>query len=75
VTQQLNAGLSSPIVDIIRTHIHTYTNTCALGLLWRSEQVVTEAATYTTQNEHKGRTSLPSAGFELAIPKIKLPHT
>jgi hypothetical protein len=35
-------------------------------LLWTSDQLVTEAATYTAYNKHKRRTSMPSAGFELA---------
>jgi hypothetical protein len=35
-----------------------------------SEQLVAEAATYTTHNKHK-RTSMPSSGFEPAIRAAK----
>jgi hypothetical protein len=47
------------------THTHT------VGLLWTSDQLVAEAATYTTHNKHKRRTSIPSAGFELIIPAVE----
>ena len=43
---------------------HTHTKT---GLLWTSDQLVLEAATYTTHNLHNRRTSIPSAGLEHAI--------
>ena len=36
-----------------------------------SDQFVAEAATYTTHKIHNGRTSMSSAGFELAIQAIK----
>jgi hypothetical protein len=36
-----------------------------------SAQLVAETATYTTHNKHTRRTSIPSAGFEPAIPLIK----
>jgi hypothetical protein len=36
-----------------------------------SDQLVTQAATYTTHNKYKRRTSVPSAVFEPAIPAIK----
>jgi hypothetical protein len=32
------------------------------------DQLVAEAATYTKYNKHKRRTSMPSTGFEPAIP-------
>ena len=35
------------------------------------DQLVAENATYTTQNKQKRRTSLPSAGFQPAIPAFK----
>jgi hypothetical protein len=47
------------------THVHP------AGFFWTSDQVVAEAVTYTTHNWHKRRTSMPSAGFEPAIPAIK----
>jgi hypothetical protein len=40
-----------------------------------SDQLVPEAATYTTYNKHKRRTSMPSVGFELAITTIKRVQT
>jgi hypothetical protein len=52
------------------THTHTHTNTHTAGLLWKSDQPVAENTTYTTNNKHKGRTSMPSAGLESAIPAI-----
>jgi len=36
-----------------------------------SDRPVAEAATYTTQNKHKRQKSIPTSGFELAIPGIK----
>ena len=46
-------------------------HTHPVGLLWTSDQLVAEAATYTSHNKHKRRTSMPSARFELAIPAVK----
>ena len=37
-----------------------------------SDQLVAEAAVYTTDSEHKRQTSMPPAGFEPAIPGIRL---
>jgi hypothetical protein len=37
-----------------------------------SDQLVAEAAVYTTHSEHKRQTSIPPAVFELAIPAIGL---
>jgi len=51
------------------THIHP------VGLLWTSDQLVAEAATYTTHNKHKWKTSIPSSEFEPAIPKNEWPRT
>jgi hypothetical protein len=39
-----------------------------------SEQLVTEASTYTTHNKYKTQITLPSADFEAAIPAIKRSH-
>jgi hypothetical protein len=39
-----------------------------VGLLWRSDQPVADAATYTTHSKHKRRTPMPPAPFELVIP-------
>jgi hypothetical protein len=40
-----------------------------------NDQLVAEDATYTTHNKHKRRTSMPSTGFEPAIPAIQWPQT
>jgi hypothetical protein len=40
-----------------------------------SDQLVAQAATYTTQNQRKTRTLISSAGFEPAVPAIEGPHT
>jgi hypothetical protein len=53
---------------------HTIRRTA--GLFWTSDQPVAEASTYTGQhNIRKRRTSMPSVGFEPAIPVTKLPQT
>jgi len=39
--------------------------------LCRTDQLVSEAASYTRQNKHKAPTSMLSAGIEPAIPTIK----
>jgi hypothetical protein len=70
-TQQPNTGLGRLTVEVSGSHTRTHAHTHAAGLLWTSDQFVAEAATYTTHNKHNRRTSMPSAGFELAIPAIK----
>ena len=40
-----------------------------------NDQLVTEAATYTTHNKHKRLTSMYTAGFEPAVPAIERPQT
>ena len=42
-----------------------------VGLLWLSDRHVAEVASWTTHNKHEGRTSIPSAGFESAIPAVR----
>jgi len=54
------------------TQLCTYTPE---GLLIAIDHHVAEAATYTTHNKHKRRLSMPSAGFEPAIPSTKRLHT
>ena len=54
---------------------HTDTQTHPVGLLWASDQLVADAATYTTHNKHERRTSLLSAGLKPAIPAIERPQT
>jgi predicted signal transduction protein with EAL and GGDEF domain len=69
VAQQPNKGLGRLIVEVSRSHIqtHTHTHTQPAGLLWTNEQLVAEAATYTTHNRHKRRTTMLPMGFETAI--------
>ena len=55
-------------VEACRSYRHT---THAVGLLWTSDQLVVKAATGATHTVHKGRTSMPSSGFEPAISEIK----
>ena len=43
----------------------------AIGLLWTSDQLVPEAATYTTHDKHKRRISVLLAGFEHMFPANK----
>jgi len=49
--------------------------TRCLGLLWTSNQIVAEAATYTTHNKHKRRISITVMEFEPAIAVINRPQT
>ena len=51
------------VVEVSISHIIRHTQ--PIRILWTSDQLVAEAATYTTHNK---RTSMPSAGFEPAIP-------
>jgi len=54
------------------THTHTHTpHTHTIVLLSKNDQLVAQAATYTTQNQHNRGTSTPSAGFETEIPTIE----
>jgi len=48
-----------------------HNQTDSVMFLLMGDQLVTAAATYTTRNTHTGKTFMPSAGFELAIPAIK----
>jgi hypothetical protein len=52
-------------------HTHRHTKTHTVGLLFTSDQPVSEAATCTTQNKHKRLRATTSAGFEPAIPAIR----
>jgi hypothetical protein len=61
VAQQPNAGLDRLNVEVSRSH--TIWHTHEVGLLWKSDQLVTEAATYTKHNKHKRWKYTPSAGF------------
>ena len=52
-------------------HRHLDIRTHPVGLLRSSDQLVTEAAIYTTHNKYNSRISMPLAGFEPAIPAMK----
>jgi hypothetical protein len=56
-------GVGRLIVEVSRSHIIRHTQ--PIRILWTSDQPVAEAATYTVHNK---RTSMPSGGFETAIP-------
>ena len=66
----------SRFLDHTQLHTHTHTHKRArlhpVGPLWKSDQHVADAATYTTQNEFKTVASMPSAGFELSAPAAQL---
>ena len=67
--QQPSSGLGRLIVEGPRSHTHTHTH--PVGLLWTSDQLVSEAATCTTHNTPNRRTSMPSSGSEHSIPAIE----
>jgi hypothetical protein len=70
----ISSGTTAQIglaTSILRTLDHMQLYTHQVGHLWTSDQFNAEIATYTTQKQHKGRTSMPSAGFETAIPAIE----
>jgi hypothetical protein len=50
---------------------HTHIHIQQVGLPLTSDQLFTEAATFTTHNKHNRPISMPLEGFELAIPAIK----
>jgi len=60
-------------LDYTQLDTHTHTNTHPVGLLCTIDEPVTQTATYTTPNMHNRRTTVPSTGFEHAIPSIKGP--
>jgi hypothetical protein len=53
------------------THTHKHSLSLSLSLLWKSDQPVAEAVTYTTHNKHNRRISMSQVGFEPTIPEIK----
>ena len=66
------SSLDHLIVEASRSHTgNTHTHTHTVVLLWKNDQPVAEAATYTINNKRKRRTSMPSARFEPAIPAVK----
>ena len=81
VVPQSKSGLGLHMVEVSRshtvrhTHTHTHTHTHPIWLLCTSIQIFSEAATYTTHNQNNRRTYMSLAGFEPAIPAIKLLNT
>jgi len=69
VSQQHYSGQGPLFIEVSTSH--TIRHTYQLGLLLWNEHPVSEAATYTTLNKHKRRTSLASAWFEPTIPAMK----
>ena len=71
VEQQYKTGLGCYLtLDVSTLHTHTPGWT-ALA----SDQLVAEAATYKTDNNHKTRTSMPSAGYKPVIQAIMRQQT
>jgi len=68
VKKQLKSGLGCLNFKVSRSHTGP---PGVVGLLWMSDQLVAEAATYTKHNWNMVRASMPSAKFEPAIPAIK----
>jgi hypothetical protein len=52
--QKPNSVVGHLMVEVSRSHTHTHTQ---VGLLWTKDQPFAKAATYTTQNRNKRRTS------------------
>jgi hypothetical protein len=70
VAQHSNKGLGCLVVEVSRSHTIRHLPQ-TVGLLWTSDQLVAEAATYKTHNKQKGRTSMPSAELEPTISAIE----
>jgi hypothetical protein len=73
VAQQTTSGLAPFIVKVSTSHktIKKNTHTHTVGVLWARDQLVAEAATYTTHSRHIVPIWMPSAGLENAIPAIR----
>jgi hypothetical protein len=71
--QQPNLSLGCLIVEVSRSQIVRHTH--VVEDLWASDQLVTEAANYTTHNKHKRQTSMASVGFRPSVAAIRWPHT
>ena len=68
-------GIDRLIVDISRSHTirHTHASVArAVSPLNKSDQLEADAANHTTQNKHKRRISMCSAGFEVTIAIIQV---
>jgi hypothetical protein len=63
-------GLGHLIVEVSRSHPDT---PHSVWLPWKSDQPVVDASTW--QHQHNRMTSMPTAGFEFAIPARERPQT
>ena len=73
----VHIGPRVPQFEVSRSHTirHRHTHTHSAGFLQNSDWLIKGAATYTTHNQHKTWTSLPSAGSKPTIPGIEQPQT
>jgi hypothetical protein len=71
VTQQTKSGLGGFIVDVSRSYV-TSRHTYLVGL---KSSAVAEVTAYTKHNKHKGRISVPLAGFEFIVPSVERRRT
>jgi hypothetical protein len=65
VVPEPNSGLGRLIVEVPRSYTHTH----MVGHLWTSDQVVAEAANFTTHNKHKRTNIHILSGILTRIPK------
>ena len=64
LAQLFISGLGNLVVEPLdHTHARTHTHTHTVGLLGTSDQLAAEAASYTTHNQHKRRSSVLAAGL------------
>jgi hypothetical protein len=78
VGQQSKAGIGCLNLEVYRSHTirSTHTHTHRAGSTPLNEwSAVAETATHKAPNEHKRLTSMPSAGFEPAIPEFEPSQT
>ena len=73
LAQQPNSGLGRHIVEVSRWHRHTHTHGRAPLNEGSARRRGRSLPTQNTAN--RGRTSVPSAGFESTIPEIKRSQT
>jgi hypothetical protein len=71
VVRQTNSGPGRLIVEVSTSHRVRQTHTAGRTPC-TSDQLQAEVAMHTTHKQYKKWTSIPSAGFETAIPSIKL---
>ena len=69
VSQQTTHGLNCLMVEDSKPHVIRHTH--SVGLLWRRDQPISEAANYTTRNKHTRQPSIRSADFESVIPAFE----